>query len=105
MANTPTGCYICKFSKPEMLRGSKEMRCAIDGLLVMHPSTGCACFKKEVTTNGDRIRAMSDEELAVFLCNNASCETCNFCSTNCREKRMEWLRKEVDEGESSRKSP
>lgn len=107
MAKHTTGCHICKYAKPKMHHGRKEVLCLLDNMFVMHPSTGCFCFKEKakVATNGDRIRAMSDEELAVFLCNNASCETCNFRSTNCREKRIEWLRKEVDEGESLRKSP
>ena len=31
------------------------------------PITGCSKFKKKSATNADRIRAMSDEELAEFL--------------------------------------
>ena len=53
-------------------------------------------------TNADRIRAMSDEELAEFLNNQ------NFCARNfdcekgmrpCRECNLDWLRQEAEEGE------
>lgn len=30
-------------------------------------------------TNADRIRAMSDEELQIFLCNNTECGSCQWC--------------------------
>lgn len=29
-------------------------------------------------TNADRIRAMSDEELRIFLCNNTECDSCRW---------------------------
>lgn len=64
-------------------------------------------------TNGDRIRAMSDEELAKWLCGGAvaSESACSYCENNklgfcngedCRGKTdaeiiMEWLRQPAKE--------
>ena len=52
-------------------------------------------------TNGDRIRQMTDEELAEFLDRTSDCQTCSEnpskCHCECFERRLEWLRKEVDE--------
>ena len=43
----------------------------------------CGAYVPKVVTNADRIRAMSDEELAAFLCNLRSEEayenTCSHC--------------------------
>ena len=42
-------------------------------------------------TNGDKIRAMTDEELADFLCNNTECGSCKFGHwTGCTVR--EWLK-------------
>lgn len=61
-------------------------------------------------TNADRIRAMSDEELAEFLENvhNSPCETCcdnlYWCRRNnapepaCKNHFADWLRQPVEEG-------
>lgn len=52
-------------------------------------------------TNGDRIRAMTDEELAehiLFMCKD--CEYCGTCLHNevtCQDGIRKWLRKEADE--------
>lgn len=60
-----SGCYACKYSKPETLHGRQEIRCLLDNMLVMRPSKGCPELK--ITTNGDVIRRMTDRELAKFL--------------------------------------
>jgi len=61
---------------------------------------------REVTappkTNGDRIRAMTDEELAEFLNVYAGCRLCDgykrgICNSECIKGFLAWLRKEVDE--------
>ena len=56
-------------------------------------------------TNADRIRAMSDEELAEFMCHNVSNGTvnCAFCAAAefCRMGHngwLDWLREEVTDG-------
>lgn len=55
-------------------------------------------------TNADRIRNMSDEELAEFLAYNAYCEECyvkkddSCCYPNgtCKQKHLEWLQSEAE---------
>lgn len=54
-------------------------------------------------TNADRIRSMTDEELAEFIAYSTSCETCvvrkggsDEChNTNCSTAWLDWLREEV----------
>lgn len=47
-------------------------------------------------TNADKIRSLTDKELANFICGNANCQTCQFltfggCTLD------EWLGKEHEE--------
>lgn len=53
-------------------------------------------------TNGDRIRVMTDEELArtfrLDICNMIPHENCTLLAPTCDECRMEWLRKEANDG-------
>ena len=59
--------------------------------------------KPQKQTNADRIRAMSDEELAEFIAYSTSCETCvvrkggsDEChNTNCSTAWLDWLKEEV----------
>lgn len=58
---------------------------------------------REVTTNADIIRNMSDEELAMFIGNLAKCESCDLqCSEStttideCCRKHLEWLQSEAE---------
>lgn len=56
-------------------------------------------------TNGDRIRQMTDEELAEFMClvKDKLCFGCSFSHVDecegipCEEARKQWLQKEVSE--------
>lgn len=66
----------------------------------------------EVLTNADRIRSMSDEELAYFICSNFECKFCPIshiediwleavCDAQHGheiEKLVEWLQQPVKEG-------
>ena len=55
-------------------------------------------------TNSDRIRNMSDEELAEFLAYNAYCEecyvekddSCCYPDGTCKQKHLEWLQSEAE---------
>lgn len=51
-------------------------------------------------TNADRIRGMSDEELATFLFNNVSCSDCTMhgggCSIDCEKWMLSWLKAPVE---------
>lgn len=56
-------------------------------------------------TNADRIRAMTDAELAEFFQNTTFCDSCfiykNECGTesySCIQRWLDWLRQEVDDG-------
>ena len=63
--------------------------------------------KNKVLTNADRVRAMSDEELAMFLCNFRSynadeyiCEGCKaakYCHTG-HTGTIDWLQQPAEEG-------
>lgn len=57
-------------------------------------------FRKKPKTNGDRIRRMTDDELADVL--QGQCACCAYRLTGCTEKEckggvLEWLKQEVSE--------
>ena len=60
-------------------------------------------WKEKVQTNADRIRAMSDEELAALLldgCRGAMCAEQpqnEYGSVNCYACRMKWLKQPAEE--------
>lgn len=75
---------------------------------------GCAGFEQKKQTNADRIRFMSDEELAEFIlknCDNPISEVnedmCDFCDNSegesecddesCKRAIVKWLQSEVEE--------
>lgn len=55
-------------------------------------------YKPPVITNADRIRAMTDEELAEKL-TSLPCSCCpdDMCSWNCKQTWINWLKQEVTE--------
>lgn len=60
----------------------------------------CECEKPQ--TNADRIRAMSDEELAEWFAETVGCKLCDrlgLCkgNTECKEAYLQWLKSEVKE--------
>ena len=49
-------------------------------------------------TNADKIRAMTDEELAKFLCQKTKCHICygeEYCSFG-QNGLLEWLKQEAE---------
>ena len=56
---------------------------------------------RPVATNADRIRAMSDEELADWLCSISSCHTCDAVDQCGRGTNgwISWLRSPADGGD------
>ena len=72
----------------------------------------CKDFKPNHTTNADRIRSMSDEELAEVIYNGISSDPCDYCKHNnlhcdgspCKGKShtevvVEWLQQPAEECE------
>ena len=60
-------------------------------------------FKQPKQTNADRIRAMSDEELAKSIARIAMCvdckiknPTCTLPISNCEKSWLEWLKQEAE---------
>ena len=65
----------------------------------------CGLFKQKQITNADRIRSMTDEELATFLYNFGDCPCfgVKFCErgTRCEDAVLMKLREPVDNGACS----
>lgn len=65
-------------------------------------------FRRNAVTNADRIRSMTDEQLAMFLHEIIQCCTADTCRGNqCSlywacgqdiERQKQWLKQDVDEG-------
>lgn len=91
------GCYDC--ARAEWDR--EGATCGINGLHVDRPSLGCnKRVPEKRMTNGDRIRAMTDEELAEIVRFVLDCEDCTFhgnngCSGDCYTGAISWLKKAV----------
>ena len=83
-------------NKPESLcdRCDNYARCLLN-------YDGPACRRNRTTqpTNADRIRAMTDEELAEFLAEYRCTHKAPHCmEVNCAQCWLEWLKKEADNG-------
>lgn len=83
-----TGCNKCKYDSKE----SNEFPC-------VECSHNRVVDHFEPKTNADRIRNMSDEELARVIGEDPHCEKTE-CEDNCYECTLKWLQAEVKEGES-----
>lgn len=59
-------------------------------------------YKPPIRTYADRIRAMTDEELALFASQTAACGNCPavdeevFCQEACKNEWLKWLKQEND---------
>lgn len=54
-------------------------------------------YKEKPMTNGDRIRSMSDEELADFITDDMCGLICGdplACEGQCKQKMLDWLKEE-----------
>ena len=82
-----------------------NISCSNHGKSVSFLGDGWKCNYIPVPTNADRIRAMSDEELAKFLSNDLK-EPCDCCQlavfegacteTLCEDAMMKWLQQPVE---------
>ena len=64
---------------------------------------GCINYKPRPHTNADRIRAMSDEELAELIFDCVACDDCPVGSKKCKREFVKckdaalcWLKQEAD---------
>ena len=64
----------------------------------------CGLFKQKPQTNADRIRAMTDEELAEFIIGKSNCGACpneeqcdDWHIGSCKDAWLNWLKQEVTE--------
>lgn len=76
---------------------------------VQYRGSICAALRDEhglgdPLTNADKIRAMTDEELARKLMRYTACHTCDLMKTcktdfwsSCYEVNLKWLKQEVEE--------
>ena len=94
-------CASCKYNDGQ--------KCTMFGRVIgMH---GCSNGEqRKPKTNGDKIRAMTDEELAELLevpdCANCyayliNCDRRQTSRANCVGKVLEWLKQEVDHAENT----
>ena len=104
----PEGRQVCPSCEQKYTGGCTDCVHAIDDFgrcLIakmfdcrVNPEHGCSwkvpIKRRAIQTNGDRIRAMSNEELAQFLCQIGDCKTCPFSSIQCNIR--EWLEREVN---------
>ena len=70
--------------------------CKIGGWTI--PKIGCSDGKEKPLTNADRIRSMTDEELASILTDDFCellCSAPVSCNGDCEAKMLEWLKQEV----------
>ena len=59
---------------------------------------------RPTNTNADRIRSMTDEEMAAFLCDISECDRrcpakigdCIFSDSTCRGAWLDWLKQEAE---------
>ena len=100
MAENPKrgGCGHCPYDENSCYELKRTGGiCAYDG--VFTEITYEKCKFRKFPTNADRIRSMTDEELAECL--GVEIDACTGkpfyeCSGNCKECWLEWLRKEVE---------
>lgn len=61
------------------------------------PDAQCSAFKRKPMSNADKIRAMSDEELAEYIASGISRDVCNppdECE-DCATCFLDWLIEEI----------
>ena len=61
----------------------------------------CGLFKPKTMTNAERIRSMTDEELAAFFTDDLCELLCGaplVCDGQCVKKMLHWLKQEAEEG-------
>lgn len=95
-------CRTCAYLRKCIEKATKEGR---EHNVDFDPKDGCTGIGYKSDTNADRIRAMSDEELAKFIANPCECSVnptedgYRECGNElCKKHLLEWL-KQPAEGE------
>lgn len=83
-------CKDCAFATQR----SAFMRCQNHGLDTMENAVICSEFRHKTQTNGDRIRAMSDEELAKHLI--CQWDICRNMNIECDSCLLDWLKQDAE---------
>lgn len=92
-------CGKCRF-----LEGAKIIGFCVKQGMPLCPSElpSCSKFEQRVVTNGDRVRQMSNEELAEII-SNVDCKICPACMTcfkeeneTCFDGMLTWLNAPAD---------
>lgn len=91
---TKISCKTCSFGKTCNVANSHEYKVEI-----------CSQYKPvKKMTNADKIRSLSDNELAEIISVNVDCGKCmdylspNDCASKlCKSAWLDWLKREVDE--------
>lgn len=88
------GTYLCSCDRDALLREADFFCAAWEQKPVEEVYT-----VREKPTNADRIRAMSDEELAKILSKTLTCPwvSCKNMEIPCEECLREWLKSPVEE--------
>lgn len=103
MSKEKGGCGECPYTEKDCYTLRKmDGVCAYDGIFTEIEFAKCKF--RLAPTNADRIRAMTDEELAKFLLefeyheSNLYCMKLNSCTWDdpCADCLREWLKKEVE---------
>ena len=86
---TTDKCFSCK-------RNHKSLLCKICGVGMNGERE---YYTRKPITNADRIRAMSDEELADFMTDDFCellCKSPIACDGQCKLKLLQWLKQEIE---------
>ena len=99
-------CKKCGASSAALSDNYEEADCQQEAIAAWNSRAG---KDTNVTTNADRIRSMSDEELAVWILRSVDCDKENImcipalyknsdkCDGRCRDGRLSWLKQPLKE--------
>ena len=99
-------CGNCANHRKETNQFSDECGKCVASILPNGEQTDPSHWKAKPQTNADRIRAMSDEELAKQFSHTSICEQkypkCMVAGEDCVECLLEWLKQpvEVEDGQA-----
>ena len=87
-------CRTCAYLRKCIEKATKE---GCEHNVDFDPKDGCTGIGYKSDTNADRIRAMSDEELACWIvCPQDKFDSCD--RGQCKQCTLEWLKQPADMG-------